>query len=206
MISGCSLRIEGIRCGEPAEFYRGSSGYCAKHHRHYKMRKVAKERGLLVPTHRQLELLTPPKMICHECDKPMIWSVRAGEPRAQVASLQHYDDGTLAIIHLGCNVAHKNRKEGRPEHERAPEGTKFCPGCDDYKPAEAFYVNIARRDGLSSRCRKCKFAAGKRTYVASYVAAEGKARKHGSISRRFETLTAQSALYPGLPSTSQGDT
>ncbi len=42
---------------------------------------------------------------------------------------------------------------------------KFCPVCQDTKPAEAFYTNLKRNDGLSSYCRICLNDKMKKAYV-----------------------------------------
>ena len=37
----------------------------------------------------------------------------------------------------------------------APEGTKWCPSCEEYRPVRDFPVNTTRKSGLAAYCRPC---------------------------------------------------
>lgn len=43
--------------------------------------------------------------------------------------------------------------------------TKRCGGCDEEKPAEAFWAMTGSRDGLQSRCKPCNLASSRDAYL-----------------------------------------
>lgn len=40
--------------------------------------------------------------------------------------------------------------------DEAPEGTKWCPSCEEYQPAANFPARKHRKDGLAAYCRPCQ--------------------------------------------------
>lgn len=154
-------------CGAPSFLWRGL-WLCARHHRYVQMRKSARADGKVDPTYEQLDAMPGSNMVCPTCDIKMNWTSKEGG-RASVASLQHYRDGTLAIVCVACNTRHKAMPAD--EYRDLPKGHKRCPRCSETKPLDAFYM--ARWKGnptkITSFCKKC-LASRRRDYYRVSIA------------------------------------
>lgn len=92
------------RCGELACRKQGNQWLCPKHYRFGQMRSLARVRRKLVPSHAELHQMPGVNLICPDCGRLMNWFARDGQ--ASVASLQHYRDGSMAIVCRSCNTRH----------------------------------------------------------------------------------------------------
>ena len=168
------------RCEAPSSHYQGHQHLCPKHYRFGQIRATAKRRALSVPTHEDLERLTPADMKCPECREAMNWLARDGHTR--VATFQHYRDGSHSIVCLSCNTRHAYAP-GDSFRDMAKD-QKFCPQCETFKPL-AEYAGDRSRSGpmkLKSWCRSCSAVAHAqwRTNNRDYYNAkqrEGRARR-----------------------------
>ncbi|WP_433188963.1 endonuclease VII domain-containing protein [Actinoallomurus sp. CA-150999] len=61
----------------------------------------------------------------------------------------------------------RRERQGKTVRERveAPEGHKWCPGCEKVRPLEEWGRNRRSRDGYNSYCRECKNARSARDYL-----------------------------------------
>lgn len=145
------------RCGEASSHKQGHQWLCPKHYRFGQMRSTAKRRGLVVPEHAELEALVPDKMACPECSAQMNWLAKCGQ--STVASLQHYRDGTLALVCRSCNTRHAFAPGD--SFRDAPKDHKHCPQCQTFKPFTDFSADRGRSGSikLKSWCRACSHAA-----------------------------------------------
>lgn len=128
----------------------GNQWLCAKHYRFKQMRASAKSRGKYQPTWNELESLNK-SMACPDCSRAMGW-FRSSHGNA-VISLQHYTDGTLALVCLRCNVQH-GRMPGDSWRD-LPAGQKLCQKCGIVKPDEQFNVD-SRASAVKKRATSCK--------------------------------------------------
>jgi hypothetical protein len=115
------------------------------------MRSGAKRAGKYVPSHDELEKLFDPTMLCPDCGVKMNWRARDGQ--STVASLQHYRDGSLAIVCRSCNTRHAFMKDD--DYREMPKDHKLCPCCKSIKPLTAFVADNTR-SGLAKRKSHCK--------------------------------------------------
>lgn len=99
---------------------------------------------------------------CPHCNRKMHYE-RGGNMKL-VATLQHYDDGTIGVICHSCNSAHGPAKRG-DNWQDVPEGHKWCPKCDTVQEVNGFTDNPRTRDGLRSICRACNNAHAKARYI-----------------------------------------
>lgn len=145
------------RCGELASHKQGRQWLCPKHYRFGQMRASAKRRGLRVPAHQELADLVPDGMLCPDCKREMNWLGREGQ--ASVASLQHYRDGTLALVCRSCNTRHAFAPGD--SFRDAPKDHKHCPKCRLFKPMGDFAADNGRSGQikLKSWCRSCSHQA-----------------------------------------------
>lgn len=121
------------------------------------LRALAKRRGKAVPSHGELELMASAALRCADCTRPMNWLSKDGQ--ATVASLQHYRDGTMALVCRSCNTRHAFSPGD--EFRDAPKDHKFCPHCQTFKPFIEFASDRSRNGemNLKSWCATCSHAA-----------------------------------------------
>lgn len=143
------------RCGAIAVRKQGHQWLCARHYRFGQMRCRASRDGKLVPSHEQLEALL--QNACPDCGVVMTLLSRDGE-RHKVASLQHYRDGSLAIVCLSCNTRHASMPGDT--YRDMPKDHKWCPRCGTAKPFSAFAADNGRTGPmkLKSHCKACSSA------------------------------------------------
>jgi len=144
------------KCGEPAPSMRGSSWYCDKHRRLYQMRRSSRARGKTCPTAEEIERLVPKGMVCPDCQKVMVWN--AIENQKQVATIQHYRDGTFGIVCRSCNTRHA-WTTGDLYREHGPDN-KWCSCCKEIKPLSEYYSTEGSkkthsRNMVSCYCKPC---------------------------------------------------
>ncbi|MFF7136542.1 endonuclease VII domain-containing protein [Streptomyces sp. NPDC008196] len=68
------------------------------------------------------------------------------------------------------SAAHYRRRReamGKPvrEHVDVPEGHKLCRTCGEIKPWSEWHRNATASDGLSTRCKACRAAQGRRDHL-----------------------------------------
>lgn len=141
------------QCGEPSQGAYDNWSLCVKHSRYRQMRTAAQSNGKLVPTQKQLVDLTPKDMTCPDCGVEMTW-LKRDSPR-KVATLQHYRDGTLAIVCMSCNAKH-GHSVGDIYREIGPN-FKLCRACKNILPVLDF---TRKRDKngpwyYKNLCKKC---------------------------------------------------
>lgn len=141
------------RCGSAAVRYQGHQHLCAKHYRFGQMRALAKRRGKSVPDHQELEGLVSDGNRCADCSRLMNWL--AAEDQASVATLQHYRDGTYALVCRSCNTRHAYMPGDT--YRDVPKDHKLCPKCNEVKPDREFCSDNSRSGPrkLKSHCREC---------------------------------------------------
>lgn len=139
-------------CGEPSFLIFGRWA-CARHHRYAQMRKAALRDGKAVPTYEQLDTMPGSNLVCPTCDVQMNWFMKDGGPT--VAALQHYRDGTLAIVCLACNARHGQMPGDT--YRDLPKDHKRCPQCEEIKPRSEFYTKQwgDRKPKITSNCKQC---------------------------------------------------
>jgi hypothetical protein len=141
------------KCDDASVIQQGHQRLCAKHYRFGQMRAMAKRCGKVVPTHEQLTAMNGVDLICPDCGILMNW--RSVDGQETVASLQHYRDGTMAIVCRTCNTRHAFMPDD--SYRDMPKDHKFCPSCKQVKPLPEFTLD-ASRSGSSKRkshCRQC---------------------------------------------------
>jgi hypothetical protein len=86
-------------------------------------------------------------------------------------------------------------KQGRAvaQKREAPDGMKWCPDCQQFKPFEAFARTKASATGLHSYCRPCHNARGKETKQRLYGGSREYhlRRRYGIGQAEFDRLLAQ---------------
>lgn len=127
------------RCGEQAHKKQGNQLLCARHYRFRLMRSKAKADGKAVPSVSELELML--KDECPECGAAMNTITREGE-QARTASLQHYRDGSMAIVCLSCNARHAAMPGD--SFRDMPKDHKWCPQCEMAKPFSEYSADNGR--------------------------------------------------------------
>ena len=140
-------------CGDPATTKQGHQHLCDKHYRFGQMRAKAKAGGKAVPSRHDLALMEGVDLVCPDCGVRMNWRARDGQET--VASLQHYRDGSMAIVCLSCNSRHASM-DG--DSFRAMDASsKQCPCCGRIKPSTEFTADNSRSGSLKrkSKCRAC---------------------------------------------------
>lgn len=141
------------RCDTPSVIRQGHQWLCAKHYRFGQMLANAKRRNKQVPTHDQLHQMLGADLICPDCGVQMNW--RSKDGAHTVATLQHYRDGSMAIVCLSCNTRHASM-EG-DSYREMPKDHKQCPGCKQIKPLSEFTLDASRSGPAKrkSKCRQC---------------------------------------------------
>lgn len=139
-------------CGDESIKRHGRSNMCDKHHRFNQMQKVAKMDKKKIPSLWEMESLVPKDMKCPDCKIEMHWI--DDEKRSLGAVLQHYRDGSMAIVCHSCNVKHGHMPGDM--YRDVPRDSKLCISCKVIKPLTEFNV---RRDGAKpyplSKCKPC---------------------------------------------------
>lgn len=145
------------RCGEAAVRKQGHQWLCSKHYRFGQMRAKAKASGKSVPSHDELHTMPGSDLTCPDCKRKMNW--HSSEGTDSVASLQHYRDGSMAIVCLSCNVRHASMDGD--SYTTMDASSKRCPVCGNIKPSTEFTTDNSRGGVLKrkSRCRSCADAA-----------------------------------------------
>lgn len=145
------------RCGDDAARKQGHQWLCAKHYRFGQMRSKAKSGGKKVPSHDELHAMRGSDLTCPDCNRKMNWLASDGAD--SVASLQHYRDGSMAIVCLSCNSRHASM-EG-DSFTGMDSSSKRCPACGQVKPSTEFTADNSRSGALrrKSYCRSCSDSA-----------------------------------------------
>lgn len=121
------------------------------------MRRSAKYRGKYVPSSEELESMIPADMRCPDCGKVMLWkSKKGGHQMHKVASLQHYRDGSLAIVCVSCNSRHASMPGD--SYREMPKDHKYCPRCRQCKPRDTgFSIHRSHKGPLKTKslCKSC---------------------------------------------------
>lgn len=147
-------------CSCVAVIRQGHQWLCAKHYRFGQMRVRAKRDGKAVPSHEELHAMAGADLVCPDCGVHMNW--RAKDGRSTVASLQHYRDGSMAIVCISCNTRHAYMSGDA--YRAMPKDHKQCPACLQIKPCAEFTADNGRTGPLKrkSHCRECADAATNR--------------------------------------------
>lgn len=145
------------RCDSKASHKQGNQHLCAKHYRFGQMRATAKRHGKVVPSHEQLAGMVAEGMDCADCHRPMNWLSLDG--RCTVASLQHYRNGTMAIVCRSCNTRHAFM--AGDTYREIPKDHKFCASCETVKPLASFSADNSRSGEMKvkSACKECSHLA-----------------------------------------------
>jgi hypothetical protein len=151
--------IECRTCGAPGRKWGNRGNLCSKHHRFIQMRYSAKTKGKVMPTVSELESMRGVELICPDCGIKMNWEAKDGQ--CSVASLQHYRDGTMAIVCRSCNTRHAHMMGD--SYKDIPKDHKHCPACLVVKPSSDYYAKNSRSGNLK-RGSKCKSCANKELY------------------------------------------
>lgn len=151
MAEGCA------RCIEPAARRQGHQWLCSMHYRFGQMRALANRRGLYAPTDRLLQSALREGNKCADCERHMNWHGEDGQ--ATVASLQHYRDGSFALVCRSCNTRHAFMPGD--SYRDMPKDHKWCPQCRVAKPFAAFAKDNGRSGPmkLKSWCKQCASAS-----------------------------------------------
>ncbi len=92
---------------------------------------------------------------CPHCLNPMPLYSEDGK-RKGMATIQHYDDGTLGIICLTCNLAH-SKSPLRDKLFSLQLDQKYCPDCQQVKSRDDFH-NQSKWNGRMTYCKPCQNA------------------------------------------------
>jgi Recombination endonuclease VII len=57
-----------------------------------------------------------------------------------------------------CQIMDTKARYSPHPRWQAPEGQKWCPGCEDTKPLESFHANKGNYDGKANYCKQCAIA------------------------------------------------
>lgn len=144
------------RCGAVAVRKQGHQWLCARHYRFGQMRSKAQQLGKAVPSHADLEAMLHDT--CPDCGVVMNLLRRDGEQH-KTATLQHYRDGTLAIVCLSCNTRHASMPGDT--YRDMPKDHKQCPHCETVKPFDSYSADNGRSGHmkLKSWCKQCSGAS-----------------------------------------------
>lgn len=142
-----------MHCDSVALVKRGRR-LCSRHYRYEQMCDGAKRSQQAIPTYEQLDAMPGTDLVCPDCSVEMGW-FKSDKGAARTASLQHYRDGTLAIVCMSCNARHASMPGD--QFRDLPKEHKKCPKCSEVKPFDMFYRD-RHRGGvlmLSSYCKTC---------------------------------------------------
>lgn len=141
------------RCNDTPFRIQGHQWFCRKHYRFGQMRATAKRRGRYVPSWEELDTIPGVGLRCPDCLVGMNWLASDGQ--ATVASLQHYRDGTIAIVCRSCNTRHASAPED--DFRTNSKDHKFCPACRQFRPLSKFWSDNSRSGPMKvkSHCADC---------------------------------------------------
>ena len=144
---------------------QGRQHLCPLHYRFRQMRALAKSRGLYAPADDELQRIVPAAMDCPDCGRKMNWLARDGQ--LLVATLQHYRDGTLAIVCRSCNTRHAYMPGD--SYRDMPKDSKLCPCCMQIKPESEFSKDRSRSGErqIKSKCKTCSDIHGNQWRVGN---------------------------------------
>lgn len=173
------------RCGDVAVRYQGHQHLCAKHYRFGQMRAGAKRHGKSVPTHEQLERMVIGGNICADCNSPMNWL--ASENQTLAATLQHYRDGSFALVCRSCNTRHAFMPDD--DYRDTPKDHKLCPKCREVKPDTEFCADNSRSGPrkLKSHCRACSHEAQTDWRIKNREYYNAKQREYRAIRSSYQS-------------------
>lgn len=138
-------------CGAASSIKQGRQHLCDRHYRLRQMRVGAKRNGKAVPSLKELEQMPGADLVCPDCAVRMNW--RGADGTSTVASLQHYRDGSMAIVCRSCNTRHAFMDGDA--YCAMPKDHKQCPCCSQIKALTEFTLD-ASRSGPAKRKSKCK--------------------------------------------------
>lgn len=126
-------------------FFRrnGNQKFCVKHYRFFAMMRGAKANGKKVPSWNELESMKGVDLVCPDCNDTMVWTRR--ESTTKAISLQHYRDGSMALVCFSCNSRHRDMPGD--SYREMPKDHKRCPRCEEVKPVSLFYRSKDARIG-----------------------------------------------------------
>jgi hypothetical protein len=94
---------------------------------------------------------------CHRCNLPIEsvddLTIEHKEAWLDRNIMLFWDIDNIAFSHAGCNSRAARRNPPRKEDGR-PEGWGWCGDCNFYLPADQFYKDKTRWDGLSTYCKQ----------------------------------------------------
>lgn len=153
--NGGPAMLKCARCDVLAVRYQGHQWLCAMHYRFGQMRSKAKRSGKSVPSHGELHALA--SGTCRDCGVQMKWLAK--ENQATVATLQHYRDGSYALVCRSCNTRHAFMPGD--SYRDIPKDHKLCPQCSTVKPLAAFSMDNGRSGPMKvkSWCKGCSSAS-----------------------------------------------
>lgn len=145
-------------CGVTAFRIQGHQWLCEKHYRFGQMRAKAKQAQKYVPSRLQLDELYKEGFACADCQLPMCWTVHNGTQEL-VATLQHYRDGSIALVCRSCNSRHGSMTGDT--YRDMPKDHRKCPQCNEVKPFVMFSADNGRsgKMKLKSWCKQCSSEA-----------------------------------------------
>jgi hypothetical protein len=141
------------RCHESATIKQGNQALCDKHYRFGQMRQSARRKNKTVPPHEALSAMSGANLICPDCGIQMNW--RSKEGLHSVVSLQHYRDGSMALVCRSCNTRHAHVIGD--SYRQMPKDHKYCPSCKQTLTMSEF-TKDKNRSGVAQRksfCRTC---------------------------------------------------
>ena len=148
---------------EAEKRHSASMMYCRRCYRIMKMLDASRRRYPgVVTTWKEIAKLwdeTEARGTCPHCLNPMPLYSEDGK-RKGMATIQHYDNGTLGIICLTCNLAH-SKSELRDKLFSLRLDQKYCHDCKQIKSRDDFH-NQSRFCGRMTYCKQCQNARNKR--------------------------------------------
>jgi hypothetical protein len=99
---------------------------------------------------------------CHRCGKKIErvedLSLEHKQPWLDADPTLFWDLENIAFSHKGCNYAagRRGKMPGKEKVSKAPPGTAWCTGHQDYLPTENFGKCARTKNGLYSYCRDCR--------------------------------------------------
>ncbi len=109
-------------------------------------------------------------------------------PASAFAANKSRPDGLQACCRECAAEAYRSRQaaRGKTVRVKAPAGHKHCRGCGEVKPHSEWHRKNSAPDGLASRCKACKAAAGPAGHLR---------RKYGiTEGERDEMISSQKGL------------
>lgn len=146
-------------CKEAAKHKCTKIVYCDKHYVQSTRMRTAKNDNKYVPSVEEFdnlwENLVKNNFKCPVCKQKMVIKTQIGEPKGNVISLQHWNNGDIELICHSCNAKHAHSKLG-DNWKNIPKGYKYCPECSNVKLIENFCKSKYMQDGLDGKCRFCR--------------------------------------------------